>query len=43
MEEIINKINKNKQELVFTALLITSIKMLVLIIQSVIIGKNKIS
>ena len=43
MEEIINKINKNKQELVFVALLITSIKMLVMIIQSVIIGKNKMS
>jgi hypothetical protein len=40
MEDILNKLNKNKQEIVFVALLITSIKLLVLMIQSIFVSKR---
>jgi hypothetical protein len=40
MEDILNKLNKNKQEIVFVALLVTSIKLLVLMIQSIFVSKQ---
>jgi hypothetical protein len=40
MEDILNKLNKNKQEIVFVALLVTSIKLLVLMIQSIFVSKR---
>ena len=40
MEDIIRKLNKNKQEIVFVALLLTSIKLLVLIIQNIFVSKR---
>jgi hypothetical protein len=40
MEDLINKLNKNKQEIVFVALLVTSIKLLVLTLQSIFVSKR---
>ena len=40
MEDIIRKLNKNKQEIEFVALLLTSIKLLVLIIQNIFVSKR---
>lgn len=40
MEDLINKLNKNKQEIVFVTLLLLSIKVFVLMIQSIFISKK---
>jgi hypothetical protein len=40
MEDLINKLNKNKQEIVFVALLLSSIKLLALTLQSIWFNKK---
>jgi hypothetical protein len=40
MEEIINKLNKNKQEIILATLLVTSIKLFILLIQNIFVSKR---